>query len=89
MVTLISSELPAHSHSLSVSTRNASEKNPAGQALATGQGIGVYGANSQPTTTMAAQALSIAGGSQPHNNMMPSLNFTLCIALQGVFPARP
>ena len=29
------------------------------------------------------------GGSQPHNNMMPSLTFTICIALQGVYPARP
>ena len=88
-VTLISSEIPVHSHSLSVSTRNASEKTPANQALATGQGIGMYGANDQPTVPLAAEALSISGGSQPHNNMMPSLSFTFCIALQGVFPARP
>jgi microcystin-dependent protein len=88
-VTLISSEIPVHSHSLSVSTRSASEKNPANQALATGQGIGMYGPNNQPTTTLAPEALSISGGSQPHNNMMPSLTFTFCIALQGVFPARP
>ena len=88
-VTLISSEIPVHSHSLSVSTRNASEKDPTNQALATGQGIGMYGPNNQATTMLAAQALSIAGGSQPHNNMMPSLTFTFCIALQGVFPSRP
>lgn len=88
-VTLISSEIPVHRHAFSVSTRGASEKDPTNQALATGQGIGMYGANDQPTTTLAPQALSIAGGSQPHNNMMPSLSFTICIALQGVFPARP
>ncbi len=88
-VTLISSEIPVHSHSLSVSTRNASEKDPTNQALAAGQGIGMYGANDQPTTTLAAEALAITGGSQPHNNMMPSLTFTMCIALQGVFPPRP
>jgi microcystin-dependent protein len=88
-VTLISSEIPFHSHSLSVSTRNASEKDPTNQALATGQGIGMYGPNNQPTTTLAPQALAISGGSQPHNNMMPSLTFTFCIALQGIFPARP
>jgi microcystin-dependent protein len=88
-VTLITSEIPMHSHSLSVSTRNASAKDPTNQAVATGQGIGMYGANDQPTTAMAAQALTITGGSQPHNNMMPSLTFTFCIALQGVFPPRP
>src|SRR3954451_25051411 len=38
-VTLISSEIPAHQHSLSVSTRNASEKDPSSQALAGGHGI--------------------------------------------------
>jgi microcystin-dependent protein len=32
--------------------------------------------------------LSIAGGSLPHNNMMPFLVVTFIIALQGVFPAR-
>jgi microcystin-dependent protein len=87
--TLISSEIPLHSHSLSVSTRNASEKDPTNQALAVGQGIGMYGPNDQPTTRLAPQALSISGGSQPHNNMMPSLTFTFCIALQGIYPARP
>jgi microcystin-dependent protein len=87
-VTLIQSELPVHNHTLSVSTRNASAKDPTNQALAVGQGIGMYGPSNGSATTMAAQALSIAGGSQPHNNMQPSLVFCFCIALQGVFPAR-
>jgi microcystin-dependent protein len=88
-VSLILSELPVHTHGLSVSTRNASEKNPQNQALAVGQGIGMYGPNNQPTTTMAPEALSISGGNLPHNNMQPSLVFTFCIALQGIYPQRP
>jgi microcystin-dependent protein len=32
---------------------------------------------------------SITGGSLPHNNMQPYLTLNFCIALQGVFPARP
>ena len=87
-VTLIQSELPVHNHTLSVSTRNASAKDPTNQAAAVGQGIGMYGPNNGSATTMAPQALSIAGGSQPHNNMQPSLVFCVCIALQGIFPAR-
>jgi microcystin-dependent protein len=87
-VSLIQSELPVHNHSLSVSTRNASAKDPTNQALAVGQGIGMYGPSNGSATTMAPQALSISGGSQPHNNMQPSLVFCFCIALQGIFPAR-
>ena len=87
-VNLIQSELPVHNHSLSVSTRNASAKDPTNQGLAVGQGIGIYGPNSGSTTTMAPESLSISGGSMPHNNMQPSLVFCFCIALQGIFPPR-
>jgi len=38
---------------------------------------------------MAPQTLTPTGGSLPHNNMMPSLVLNYCIALQGIFPARP
>jgi microcystin-dependent protein len=38
---------------------------------------------------MSPQALSITGSSFPHNNMPPYLTLNFCIALQGVFPARP
>jgi microcystin-dependent protein len=38
---------------------------------------------------MHPQALSVAGASLPHNNMMPYLTLTYIIALQGVFPPRP
>ena len=34
-------------------------------------------------------ALAPTGGNQPHNNMQPYLVVNYCIALQGVFPARP
>jgi microcystin-dependent protein len=37
---------------------------------------------------LAPQALTPAGGGQPHNNLMPYLTFYFCIALQGVFPPR-
>ena len=37
---------------------------------------------------MAANSVGTAGGSQPHNNMMPSLCINFVIALQGIFPSR-
>jgi len=36
----------------------------------------------------APQALTPAGGSQPHNNVQPLLALNYCIALQGIFPSR-
>ena len=35
-----------------------------------------------------APAISNSGGSQAHDNMMPFLTLSFCIALQGIFPSR-
>jgi len=40
-------------------------------------------------TPMAFQAVTVQGGSLPHNNMSPFLTLMFCIAMQGVFPPRP
>jgi microcystin-dependent protein len=31
---------------------------------------------------------AVTGGSQPHNNMMPTLFISFVIVLQGIFPSR-
>jgi microcystin-dependent protein len=87
-VSLLTSEMPLHSHTLSDSTKPATEASPGGQYVAKGAGVGMYDTNAQPTTNLDPQALAIAGGSLPHNNMQPYLAVQYCIALQGVFPAR-
>jgi microcystin-dependent protein len=95
-VTLLTTEIPVHTHTAQVSNATATLAAPAGNvpariAYSTGtqSGTGVaYSANT-PTVQMAPQALSIAGGSQPHNNLQPYLTLTFCIALQGIFPQRP
>jgi microcystin-dependent protein len=86
-VTLLQSELPAHSHFLSVSQADALEPSPGGQQLATGIGIGMY-AVPPASVQLSPAALSLVGGSLPHNNMMPYLTLNFCIALQGIFPPR-
>lgn len=89
-VTLLQSEIPAHGHTLSVSSRSAAERQPGGQDLAVGRGIGMYGdASGNAATQLSPQALAPAGAGYPHNNMQPYLTLQFCIALQGVFPARP
>lgn len=86
-VTLLQAEIPAHSHTLRASNTLGDNPVPTGNTLAR------YANAYQQTTNsglvaMAAQSLAPAGGSLPHNNMMPYLTLNFCIALQGVFPPR-
>ena len=83
-----SSEMPSHPHTLRGSADDGDLTIPAaGRVLAKAQGQNLYNtANS--LAMMAGEALTPAGGDQPHNNMQPYLTFYFCIALQGVFPPR-
>ena len=89
-VTLLESEIPAHSHALMASAAPANRTSPVNNTIARVAGATPYlppaGA---PLAMMAAESLAPAGGDQPHNNLMPYLTFYFNIALQGVFPARP
>ena len=82
-------ELPLHNHGALVSGRTATARTPNNQLPAVGSGVQVYRAFPGTATNLAFQALTPAGGSLPHNNMMPYLTLNFCIAMQGVFPARP
>ena len=85
-VTLLQSEMPIHTHGFMASEEVVNEASPANFFF--GAGETRYSAPAA-ITQAAPQALSVAGGSLPHNNMMPYLVVNFCIALQGVFPARP
>jgi microcystin-dependent protein len=87
-VTLLESEIPAHSHSMTASQADAGARVPTGQLLAAG--IGGISAFAAPgtLTPMSDNAVTPAGGDQPHNNMQPYLTLNFCIALQGVYPPR-
>ena len=87
-ITLLVSEIPVHTHTLSTSAADGLERFPAGQMTAQGIGVGLYAAPG-PLTQMAFQALPPTGGGLPHNNMQPYLTLNFCIALQGIFPQRP
>ena len=90
-VTLLQSEMPAHSHTIMAdgNTLNAKQTSPANHVPGNLTGKTDFSTViSQPTTTMNPFMATIAGGSQPHNNLMPFLGLTFIIALQGVFPAR-
>jgi len=87
-VTLLESEIPAHSHTLNGSRADAIERIPTGQLGASGIGGIVAYAAPGALVPLNPNALTPAGGDQPHNNLQPYLTFYFCIALQGVFPPR-
>ena len=87
-ITLLQSEIPVHTHTLTASQADGLERFPSDQLTAQGIGIGLYAAPGA-LTQMAFQALPPAGGGLPHNNMQPYLTLSFCIALQGIFPQRP
>jgi microcystin-dependent protein len=88
-VTLLESEIPAHTHAMRDHDLDLAELNaPANdRSLAQSANSFVY-TPAANLTMMSPQTLTPAGGDQPHNNMMPYLTFYFCIALQGVFPPR-
>lgn len=86
-VSLLESEIPSHSHALTVSQSDGTDQAPANELYAAGVGIGQYAAPGA-LTNLSDNAVAPAGGDQPHNNMQPYLTLNFCIALQGVYPPR-
>jgi len=87
-VTLLASELPSHSHDVSVSQSDGTSQSPASERLASGVGGIAHYAAPNNLTQLSPQAIEPAGGNQPHNNMQPYLTLSFCIALQGIYPPR-
>jgi len=87
-VSLLESEIPAHSHQIRVSTDPGDLQAPTPARGLTRSGNGSGYVATGPNVAMAPEVLAPAGGDQPHNNMQPYLTFNFCIALQGVFPPR-
>lgn len=85
-VTLLESEIPAHTHQLRGSLEDDDSTQPSGNLL--GQLSTIYASPPGQLAQMAPETLTPAGSDQPHNNLMPYLTLYFCIALQGVFPPR-
>ncbi|WP_018621184.1 phage tail protein [Spirosoma luteum] len=87
-VTLLESEIPAHSHALQATVSLADSNLATGNNLARSSNGKAYNTQASGFVSMNPQSLAPAGGNQPHNNLMPYLTVYFNIALQGVFPPR-
>jgi microcystin-dependent protein len=90
-VTLLQSEMPAHSHiPQAVTGADGDQVSPVNHVWSKArygrQGASMYSAAGPQQ--MGPGAIPIVGGSQPHNNLMPYLTLNFIIALQGIFPPR-
>ena len=90
-VTLTAAQMPGHTHTMAVTSGQATLAVPnstvelgaiSGDALYTGDIGGVS------SVAMATAMIGPAGGSQPHDNTMPTLAMRFCIALNGIYPVR-
>lgn len=86
-VTLNTSQLPAHNHSLAGNSGTGTLSDPTGNYIAQ-YGEGVKAFTSLSNTTLNSSSVTNAGGGQAHSNLQPYLTLNWCIALQGVFPSQ-
>lgn len=83
-VTLLVSNMPAHTHPLVVATEAPDEDIPAGLALAAGE---LYSSKA-PTAALNPASIGVSGGQQPIDIVQPVQVLNYIIALQGIFPSR-
>ncbi len=85
-VTLITNQIPAHSHVPQAAAATGSQSSPSNNIWGASANL-PYSQNA-PASAMSAAAIGFAGGSQPHDNMVPYLVINFIISLFGVFPSQ-
>ena len=88
-VTLTQQQTPVHTHPV-LATAGGQVNSPQNAYFATltsnQTGAAAYSTD-PPNTTLVATSVSVTGGSQPHDNIQPSLALNFIISLFGVFPS--
>jgi microcystin-dependent protein len=86
--TLTVQQIPSHTHPFMASTASAEQSTPQNNVLAVNPGAVKVLLQDVVSTQMSAQAISPAGGSQPHENTQPFLCINYIISLFGIFPSQ-
>ncbi|PPC88967.1 MAG: phage tail protein [Methylobacter sp.] len=86
-VTLLESQIPAHTHPANCNNANGNQYGPAGHFWAQ-DAAGGHDYSDTATGQMASGTIQPAGGNQAHTNLQPYLVLNYCIATQGIFPPR-
>ena len=87
--TLTVNEMPSHNHVMNCDSQTGTMPTPGGHLFAEEQlGAAILYSDQAPDGIMNPGAIGSTGGSQPHNNVMPTLAVNFCIATQGIYPPR-
>jgi len=91
-VTLITGNMPAHTHPYNVTGTAANATTPA-TSLQLGTAAGGDKTYTSSLTglnpfEMSGASTTATGGNQPHDNTMPTLTVSFCIAYAGIFPSQ-
>ena len=84
-VTLTVNQIPAHTHPMLASNAIANSPNPGNSLLALSSQVSMFFVD-PPNANMSVNAVTQAGGNQPHDNTMPFLCVSFIISLFGIFP---
>ena len=90
-VTLTTQQIPQHNHVIAATTAAATTSTPGPGVLpaaVSGDTFNVSTTTGNNAAPMLANSVGIGGGSQPHDNIMPTLAMTYCISLYAIFPSQ-
>ena len=87
-VTLVSTQMPQHTHTLNAVSESGNVGAPANAFLAATGSLDPEYRLAGTAVQLAPTAIGSVGGSQPHDNMPPFLVVNFVIALEGIFPSR-
>jgi microcystin-dependent protein len=88
-VTLLQSQMPAHTHSLNAVTSGGNQATPTGNFPAVeSTGTSLNYSSGPANTAMNPAAVAVAGQSLPVPVVQPYLAVSFIIALAGIFPSR-
>src|SRR5947208_8425560 len=85
-ITLTTQQIPAHSHVPQANPGPGTDPIPANNVWAN-TSLNLY-SNAAPSVSMDPGAIGSAGGSQPHDNMIPFLVINFILSLFGIFPSQ-
>lgn len=84
--TLNTQQMPVHNHPALAQSQSGNQPGP-GNGIWAASTLNQFSTNNG-NTPMGNACLQPAGGSQPHDNMMPFLVVSFIISLYGVFPTQ-
>ena len=96
-VTLLTNNLPSHSHAVNIVPSAGTTPTPSASSYLSNQfqdsgttkALAYLPYNSGNTQVpLAPNSVSMAGQSLPHNNIQPVVALTYCIAVYGIYPTQ-